>query len=66
MKKIAIVVDNHKLDKFREGLKKLDMFSTEKPFTKGVTAMFVFCHQDRIDDIAKMCKTLEINFKNSN
>lgn len=66
MKRIGIVVDNYKLPKFKEGLKELDLFSSDKPFTKGTTTIFVMCYEERIEDIAKMCKKLEIDFRRSN
>lgn len=66
MKKVGILVDNYKLDKFKEGLKEIGLFSTENPFTKETTAIFVMCHEDRINDIASMCTKLEIDFKLSN
>ena len=68
MNKIGIVCDNYKLEKFRAAL---DGYSfTEKPFTKETTAIFIMVTPDEFDeklkDLGKICKTLEINFKRSN
>lgn len=67
MKKIGIVIDNYKLEKFRQGLKDIDVFiNKETPFIQHTTILSMICSEHKIDDIAKMCKKLEIDFKASN
>lgn len=66
MKRIGIVCDNYKVDEFEKALKQADFFFSKKPFMKKTTAIFIMCHESRIDEIAKICKKIEIDFKLSN
>lgn len=66
MKKVAIVADNWKVSTFKKEFKKADFFFVDKPFTKGVTSMFIMCPVDRMDELTKLVKTIEFNLKNSN
>lgn len=67
MKKVGIVVDNYKLKKFKSELtdKGYTDFTISK-FTKDTTSIMVQVEDDKVDDIARLCKRLELHFKRSN
>lgn len=67
MKKVGIVVDNYKLEKFKSELtgKGYKDFTTSK-FTKDTTSIMVQVDEDKVMDIKKLCQRLELHFKRSN
>jgi len=67
MKKIGIVVDNYKLDRFKKelgkaGLKDFDVV----PFTEDTSTIKVNTPKDRIADVKRICQSVELHFKRSN
>jgi len=67
MKRVAIVVDNYKIEKFREKLTEANLvISEEVPFIEKTTTLKVLCNKNQIPEIAKICQLLEIHFKQSN
>ena len=66
MKKVGIVVDNYKLKKFQAALTKAGFVYDTKDFTPGTTAIFLNVFDNELDEIKKICATLQINFHQSN
>lgn len=64
--KVGIVVDDYKLPKFREALNKVGFVFSDKPFTKGVTAIFLHIQPSQLNELKKICIELQINFNQSN
>lgn len=70
MKRIGIIVDNYKLDKFKASLTGAGLIFSTKSLFESTTAIFIMVTVDefesRVREISKICATLEINFKHSN
>ena len=67
MKKVGIVCDNYKLEKFKSYLNKEGFTDFEyKPFTNGTTAIFVNVEDDKVKKIHALCSNVEANFKRRN
>ena len=64
MKKIGIVADNYKLEKFRQELSKNGFNDFEvKPFAAKVSTIFVKVEDDQVKDIAAICKHVELQMR---
>lgn len=70
MKKIGIVADNHKVDRFRAKLKKEGLQWDEHPFGTENTSLHVNCEDDDFyatrQKVSKICHEVEMHFKRSN
>lgn len=67
MKKAGIVCDNYKVPRFEKALTEHGFADySKKPSTTKTTGIFIYCKEERIPDIGKICATLEIEFKQSN
>jgi hypothetical protein len=67
MKKIGIVADNYKINKFKEELSEIGITELNVlPFSELTTLVTFNVPSEKIKDIEKLCKRLEIGFKNSN
>jgi hypothetical protein len=64
--KVGIVADDYKMPKFREALNRKGFVFTEQPFTKGVTAIFLYIEQAQLHEVKKICVELQINFNQAN
>lgn len=62
----GIVVDNYKLDKFKEELTKLGYKFHTVPFIGKNTTIKVEFEPAQIEQISQLCKRLELHFKRSN
>ncbi len=67
MKKVGIVCDNYKLNKFKKDLtsKGFTDFDT-KPFQNETTAIFVHVDDNKVHEIHKICQLVELHFKRGN
>ena len=67
MKKVGIVCDNYKLDRFKKELTKAGFtdFDTAA-FTENTTTIQVRTPEDKISDVYKICQKVELHFKRSN
>jgi uncharacterized protein YaaQ len=67
MKKVGIVADDYKVIKFKSELTKNGFtdFQTH-PFTKGNTSIIVMVADDKVNDVYRICKRVELHFKRSN
>jgi len=63
--KVAIVCDNYKLDKFKQKLEEKKIVYSTMDFNKFLKLTLITCmiEQDKIDIVAKICYSLEINFQ---
>lgn len=67
MKKAGIVVDDYKVAKAENLLKKEGFIKYEKmPFTKGVTSIFLFVFPEQVKKIHAIVAAVETHFKRSN
>jgi hypothetical protein len=67
MKKVGIVVDNYKLEKFKSELTKKGFTDFDvTPFTKGCSTIRVNVPDDQIKEVGKICTLCELHFKRSN
>lgn len=65
--KPAIVCDNYKLAKFRKELAKIGITDfRESPFTSRTTVIAFEIPDERIPEITKLCKEVELSFKRQN
>lgn len=66
-KKVGIVCDDYKLDKYKEELlhEGFDNFSIS-PFTHSTSSIQIITTENRIEDIYRICVKLELQFKRSN
>jgi hypothetical protein len=64
IKRIGIVADDFKVEKFREELTK-DGFADfdEKQLPNGVTSFYLMVEEDRIPRVAEICRRVELHFK---
>ncbi len=66
-KKVAIVVDNYKLPKFKDELDESKFEYEVKNGSDGLTShIYVVCDESRIIEIKKIVTMLEYHFKRSN
>jgi hypothetical protein len=67
MKKVGIVVDDHKIVKFKKELEAIaiDNIETNK-FSKNCTLIMLNVFESQIVEIHRICCKLEIDFKHSN
>lgn len=64
MKKIGIVADNYKLEKFRQELTENGFTDFDiKPFAAKVSTIFVKTEDDRVKDLAQICKRVELQMR---
>lgn len=72
MKKIAIVADNYKLDKFKKELTAKGFVDFEIiAFTKGTemgetSTITVNVADNKVQEVAKICQLVELHFKRGN
>lgn len=67
MKKVAIVADNYKLEKFKKELTKKGFIDFEIfPFTPDTSTIKVNVQEKEVNEIHKICQLVEIHFKRSN
>lgn len=70
MKTIGICIDNHKQDKFEEALHAADYSFMTSKLSDQVKIIKVMVTPEDFEkatqEIAKICKTLQINFNRSN
>jgi nitrogen regulatory protein PII len=67
MKKVGIVADNYKVEKFKQELTKAGYPDFDiHPFTKDNTTIRVNVPDDKVNEIMKICKKIELHFKRSN
>lgn len=65
--KVGIVVDNYKLEKFKQELIKLGLTDFKTfPFKESTTVIQVMTPPNKVNDVKKMCQQLELHFKHSN
>lgn len=65
--KPAIVCDNFKLKKFREELAKIGITDfKEVPFTSCTTVIKFEIPVERLPEITKLCKEVDLGFKRQN
>ena len=67
MRKIGIVVDDHKIVKFKKELEAIaiDNIETNK-FSKNCTLIMLNVFESQIVEIYRVCRKLEIDLKQSN
>jgi nitrogen regulatory protein PII len=67
MKKVGIVADNYKVDRFKKELTKggFTDFDTS-PFTADSTTIQVRVSEEKIKEVYKICQKVEMHFKRSN
>ncbi len=66
MKRIGVVVDNYKLEKFKEEFDKEKFKYEIFPLSKSVTTIKITIEDSKVNDVAKICKKLTLHFNNSN
>lgn len=67
MKKVGIVADNYKVTRFIKELAKKDFTDVEVLiFMDDVSNIKVNVPDDKINDVAKICKEVELHFKRAN
>lgn len=67
MKKAGVMVDDYKVDYFIKDLNDKGFENIEqKPFMKGVTALFVSFEEHRANELANTVKLLESNYQRRN
>ena len=66
-KKIGIIADNYKLEKFKKELTKKGFtdYSIE-PFTKDTSTICVVADENRLGQIKALCQVVEMHFHRSN
>lgn len=67
MKKVGIVVDNYKLDRFRKALNDKGFTDYDiMPFTANTSTIRVNVEAKKVSEIYKICQLVELHFKRSN
>jgi len=67
MKKVGIVVDDHKIDKFKKELEAIAIDSIETTkFSKNCTLILINVFESQIVEVCRVCTKLEIDIKRSN
>ena len=66
MKKVGITVDNYKLEKFKNELRGMGWELETFPLTKDTTVITIHVEEKEVVEVYKLCKKLELHFKNSN
>ena len=66
-KTAGILVDNYKLEKFKEVLSKSNFtIISVSPFNDNISTIRVELVESRIQELTKLCKLLEFNFQHKN
>lgn len=66
-KTAGVVVDNYKINKYKEELTKYDFTITSvTPFMVNTSTIRVELTEDRLPDLTKLCEMLEFTFKHTN
>lgn len=64
MKRIGIVADNFKVEKFREELTKNGFTEfEEKQLPRGITSIYLMVEESKISQISEICRRVELYFK---
>lgn len=67
MKKIGIVCDNYKIEKFKEELNKGGFTELEiTPFRDTTSTIVVMVGEIKVKEIKRICERVELHFKRSN
>jgi len=67
MKKVGIVADNYKVNKFKKELTAAGFTDYKTtPFTPVTTTISVKVPDDKVKEVAKICQLVEMHFKQSN
>lgn len=67
LKKAGIVADNYKLDKFKKELTAHGFTDYEiHPFTPDTSSIVVNIPEDKLPEVEKICKNVELFFKRRN
>lgn len=66
MKKIGIVADNYKLERFKKELTKAGFEYQVTPFRGETSTILVNTDDDKVGDVKKICQTVEFQFKRAN
>ena len=67
MKKVGIVADNYKVERFKKELTKKGFTDfVTSPFTAETTTIAVNVPDDKVSEVHKICRQVEIHFKQSN
>jgi hypothetical protein len=68
MKKVGIVCDNYKVDRFKQELTAKGFTDFDvTPYKKNETTLIrVNVADDQVNEVAKICKQVELHFKRSN
>lgn len=64
--KIGIVCDDYKLSVFLDEIKSRNIIQTHKPFTKGVTAIFIYTTKEIASEICTKCEAHFTDIKAKN
>jgi hypothetical protein len=67
MKKVGIVTDNYKIDKFKQKLIEKGFMDFEFiPAGTGISFFKIMVADDKVWEINKICQEVELHFKRSN
>lgn len=66
MKKIGIVADNYKLERFKKDLTKGGFTYEISPFKETTSTIIVNTDENKISDVKKICELVELHFKREN
>lgn len=67
MKKVGVVADNYKLDKFKQELTAKGFTDFKiTPFVNNTSTITVNVPDDKLNEIRKLCQLVELHFKRSN
>lgn len=66
MKKVCIACDNYKVSKFKEALKAKGWKVSVKQLNHAVSGLTLKVKEEEVESVGKLCKELEIGFKQSN
>jgi len=66
MKKIGIVADNYKVERFKKELTKAGFEYQITPFKGETSTILVNTDDDKVGDVKKICEAVEFHFKRAN
>jgi len=66
MKKVAIVCDNYKLERFKKELDREGYKYELFPFVEETTSIKIECKDDQVSKVHAICIKIESHFKRSN